>query len=959
MIGLPSIKSQTMKIKCLCNIIVVIAIILLCGALTPTLGRNKVHYAELTWKVLPAQKADIYFHQGEEEIAFQAATIADDFTRKLEAWLDFSFYARVPIVVYAGHPLFANTNISPYYFPEGVAGFTEIIKGRVVLPYTGSRASFNRVLAHELVHAALRQKLQNLYNRTNRRSGARPPLWLEEGLAEYLSSGLPAQDSAYVAEMVIGGGLVPAQELWRIYGTYRMYKEGQSIVQWLVTERGESFLAQLVEAGLWDDNYNKGLAKVLGYDLAELDRRWQADLRKKYMPHQAERSLAGDIARPLTKAGDFALGAAAFRRVGKDYLAYISTAQDDVRVVRQEFDESGKLVNTRTLLLAGVSSKAEDILMLGNRLAVNREGTLLAVPTSSGPNYVLLLIDPLNGQVKKRIRLRGFLSLTAPGFSPDGKSIVFAATDSRGRPDLYLAEVESGQYRRITEDVRHETYPGFLFDGRRVIYLADDGNPLNQDHQDVYILDLESGSTEKLDLSGDKNGLAVSANGRRVAIITADEQGDDLGIWEAETGAYTTYAQLAGPALAPNFAPDADAVYLPASRDGFYLLHRFEIPQDAAPSMTLMVNPAAPVHGTVGSDAAINEKSKRYQPRYSLDVLQSEIAFGPEVSASLGAIVALTDVFSDRRISFAFGSTAESSSELLSGLSAGLGYADLSHRLGWSVAGFRFVEGSNFWEDRLYDEIRTGAEVSLLYPFDTFRRLELDVLSWYDEREYLIPMGRTISEQLETMMVGSAFLSFTHDSTLWQVDGPIDGSRYRLAVGNTQDFSGGKRLYLALMPDLRTYLRLGKAESIAFRLVSHHTFGKDVRPIRYGGSLSMRGWSWYDFRGTRMAMANSELRFNLADQVIADTLIGEMGAAPLRGAVFVDAGEAWYDEFPDHFRADAGFGFRWALAGVLVLRFDWAKRAVIHYGDALSRKGAQWFDFKPAFPFSFFIGWSY
>jgi hypothetical protein len=174
-----------------------------------------------------------------EEIAAQAVVIADEYTRKLEAWLDFSFYERVPIVVYAGHPLFSNTNITPYILPEGVAGFTEMIKGRVVLPYSGARASFRHVLAHELVHAAIKQKLQHLYARTNRMQGQRPPLWFEEGLAEYLSYGFPATDSAYIAELVVGGGLVPLEQMERIYGSYRMYKEGQCLMAWLAEHRGE------------------------------------------------------------------------------------------------------------------------------------------------------------------------------------------------------------------------------------------------------------------------------------------------------------------------------------------------------------------------------------------------------------------------------------------------------------------------------------------------------------------------------------------------------------------------------------------------------------------------------------------------------------------------------------------------------------------------------------------------
>jgi outer membrane protein assembly factor BamA len=362
--------------------------------------------------------------------------------------------------------------------------------------------------------------------------------------------------------------------------------------------------------------------------------------------------------------------------------------------------------------------------------------------------------------------------------------------------------------------------------------------------------------------------------------------------------------------------------------------------------------------------ASLEQKSRKYHPNYSLDILQSEVAFGPEVSTSLGAIVALTDTFSDRRIAFILGSAAQSTQDFLSGLSAGVAYSDLSNRVGWEVAAFRFVESSSIWSDRLYDEVRTGGELAFSYPFNSMQMISLDLVSWFNERIYYNTYrgkeGSVITEKItKDMTIGGAYITASNDTTLWQVDGPIDGNYTGLTVGGTRSLSEGGMLYFSLFPDWRNYVRLGKSEALAFRLVSWQTFGREALPFIFGGSLSMRGWNWLDFVGTRMAMGNAELRFNLADQVVANTLIGELGAIPLRGALFIDAGEAWDDELPDHFRTDAGFGFRWALGGVLVLRFDWAKRATIYYGGAATRKGAPWVDFKQGFPFQFFVGWSY
>jgi hypothetical protein len=39
--------------------------------------------------------------------------------------------------------------------PEGVGGFTEVFKNRMVIPFTGSYEDFRHVLHHELTHAVM------------------------------------------------------------------------------------------------------------------------------------------------------------------------------------------------------------------------------------------------------------------------------------------------------------------------------------------------------------------------------------------------------------------------------------------------------------------------------------------------------------------------------------------------------------------------------------------------------------------------------------------------------------------------------------------------------------------------------------------------------------------------------------------------------------------------------------
>ena len=60
--------------------------------------------------------------------------------------------SRTPLILYQSHTDFRDTNIILQELSEGVGGFAEIFKRRVVIPFTGSLEAFREVIYHELVH---------------------------------------------------------------------------------------------------------------------------------------------------------------------------------------------------------------------------------------------------------------------------------------------------------------------------------------------------------------------------------------------------------------------------------------------------------------------------------------------------------------------------------------------------------------------------------------------------------------------------------------------------------------------------------------------------------------------------------------------------------------------------------------------------------------------------------------
>ena len=177
-------------------------------AQTGWFGTNKIQYRDFDWHVLKGAHVDVYYYPAEERIARMALAYAEESYDYLSRRFAHSVGFRVPLIVYASHSDFEQTNILPFVPPEGILGVTEYLKQRVAMPFRGSYAEFRHTLRHELVHVfqlSLAHRQFQLYPRS--RSGG-SPLWWSEGLAEYWSSEQDSRDEMVVRDLTVSGRLV-------------------------------------------------------------------------------------------------------------------------------------------------------------------------------------------------------------------------------------------------------------------------------------------------------------------------------------------------------------------------------------------------------------------------------------------------------------------------------------------------------------------------------------------------------------------------------------------------------------------------------------------------------------------------------------------------------------------------------------------------------------------------------
>jgi outer membrane protein assembly factor BamA len=273
-------------------------------------------------------------------------------------------------------------------------------------------------------------------------------------------------------------------------------------------------------------------------------------------------------------------------------------------------------------------------------------------------------------------------------------------------------------------------------------------------------------------------------------------------------------------------------------------------------------------------------------------------------------------------------------------------YTYLGHRVNLTGGAFLFNNyysaaitsvGELLTEDTLFRERNYGFYGRASYPLSIFRRLDFDMQIFNSDRTdfeiddlgYLSPAGRRRSRLLQPS------LSFVHDNALFDLHGPVAGSRVHLSYARGLPISSSSLDRWTAVADVRKYWTPWRRNSLALRLTYAQSGGADPRSFIIGGPWTLRGYHYYDYQrisglaGTKLALMSVEYRLPLIDYLIFGWP-GRWGLSGIGGALFFDAGGAWSGDirffergrFAD-LRGNIGLGLRTNIF-FLPLKFDWA-----------------------------------
>src|SRR3954468_21270887 len=112
-------------------------------------GRNKVRYNPVGFQTLHTEHFDIYFRPDSSRTAQVAARMAERWYTRLSQLLNHQLTSRQPLVLYASHAAFEQTNVVPGFPGETVGGVTEGQQRRIILPFDAGLAETNHVIGQQ------------------------------------------------------------------------------------------------------------------------------------------------------------------------------------------------------------------------------------------------------------------------------------------------------------------------------------------------------------------------------------------------------------------------------------------------------------------------------------------------------------------------------------------------------------------------------------------------------------------------------------------------------------------------------------------------------------------------------------------------------------------------------------------------------------------------------------------
>jgi Tol biopolymer transport system component len=857
-------------------------------------GRNKVQYETFDFRVFETPHFRLHFYPEEQEAARDMARMSERWRTRLSALFTRQLSKRKPILIYANQPDFQQTNAVGGQLTEGTGGVTESLRDRLIMPLTGVYRDNDHVLGHEMVHV-FQYDLENDPKGGTRAGINSLPLWVVEGVAEYLSLGRDDPHTAMWMRDAVQRNKLPTIKQLTNDARFFPYRYGEALWAYVGGRWNDRAVAETYKAAA-KFGFEQGIKRTLGISSDSLSKAWIQATKAAYSSVIAGRTSAAQSGQPLLPAkrdGDTNLSPV-LSPDGR-YVAFFA-ARDlfgyDLFIADAATGKSvKKLANVST------STEFDALSFISSAGTWSGDGRKFAFIVYSEGDQEIAILDVASRSVDRRISVPGVGAIQNPAWSPDGNHIAFSGTVG-GVSDLFVYDLNTRKASRLTSDKYADIQPAWAPDGRTLVFSTDRGdatdfNRLTHGPMRLATIDVSSGSVRLIPAFNEGKHInpQFSPDGSDIYFISDRSGVSDIYRLTVATGAITQVTNVAtgvsgitnlSPAMSVSHA-DGRLTFSVFEKQGYgiygltadqargtpiqparYSDAGFLPPAEALSSSTIAQYLADPLTGLPQSgDFQISP----YKATIALAAVgQPSIGVGTSTTGTYvggGTSFYFTDILGNHNLAFAV-----NASGTIKDFGGEVVYQNVGHRFVWAVDAGHTAYASAFATVEPYQPNPSLGVISQVvqrmyvdqaslitqYPFSTTRRAELNVafthLGFNTEVEQLLTDGNQVLERQkfeapagDPLNYGQVAAALVGDNSFFGFTSPINGWRYRLEFSPS---FGGLQLQTALA-DVRKYF-FARPVTFALRGLHFGRYGADAEsgqltPLFVGDPSIVRGYA--------------------------------------------------------------------------------------------------------------------
>ena len=896
----------------------------------PYFGKNNIHYDKFNWQIYTTDHFEIFFYPELQQHIERVAGYAESAYQQISADLKHDLSTKVQLILFKTHSEFEQENVDPSAGQEGVGAFAEPTQHRMVMPIDSPPDQLYGLIVHELTHQFEFDIIPQGLIRRN------VPLWVNEGLSEYERGQWTPFDLMMVRDAAISD-IVPKMTETDAYGNagnarFVPYNLGHAVFEFIEAKFGKEGVRQFIFSlrksviGGGEDAYEEALKMKKD----EFDQAFERYLKERFKPFR-DKERPADYGRDLAPNKEKTKYAEAISIAASpsgDLIAMMTVNRKDGEIdVVLVSSKDGSIVRDLT---PGFDKDMgfDHIIQNGERpempwMTWSSRGDRLAYFVRTNKERSLIIQNVLTRKIEQRIAMKTVDEPESPAFSPDSKTIAFAALRN-AVGDIYTVDLATEAITNLTNDNFSDAAPAYALDGKSIIY-----NARVSGNQKLFRLDLATktktqitfGTFDETDAKFiDDHTIVFSSTATDPNVPLEPDvarNGNIYNIWTLDTknGELRQYTDAVGgnwSAVVLNEGQTSKIAFVSYYK-GDYTLHTLERkePLHTAASSDFgapgaIIDFQAPLQHTLVADNMRKKKTfeKMFlegRPPVNVGVTSNGDVFG-------GTQVSFGDVLGDKQFNFTAASIAQYRTFALS-------YSNIGQRFKYAIQGysqtlFYYGSGSAFYSPAYAPFISTsqaqstqtvrGGSLIGIYPLDKFHRVEVSGGFMNIDQSFNDPSLQAYSTAYQQSLTGGQLLTrsgsmvplsaaFVRETTVFREYGPLAGSTARISYEYAPKVASmlSRRTIDA---DARHYLRIGSNGVFATRIRGYKSDGDFPGFMYFGGNGDLRGYDYLQFVGQNVVYANAELRFPIIEASL--TPIGVIGG--IRGVFFAGVGGAWF-----------------------------------------------------------------